>query len=388
MSVYPSEWLHPIRYLRTRPFARRLLREYESRVGRRPLRVSDMQFFLDRILPAYNEGIMRVPFDERPRGSDLLNSEISLLTHVGTFTTFGRNIFALSPEMVYLLDRTDLESVHLGDLTLPYDALCLSFGDQFEASLPGAPNQIDGAYVHRLTPNAIQVTLTSRRLDVGRRPDRKWPLAGEPTFNTLLEGAPEESIATCLRRIVEEQREEIEQLGARQVTHEFETPSGTVSVREGDPDLTAARLERLAQGLPAVQRAIALAMNALCYLTSVPEAARPGYPADAPAHLIAKLEGPKREKQKAHARLMEGGYLPLRIVPGPSGPEHDPAAAPSSESGREISTHWRRGHWRRQRHGTGLQQVRLLWIRPVLVRGDKGEPEHGHLYLVGDPPGS
>jgi hypothetical protein len=31
--------------------------------------------------------------------------------------------------------------------------------------------------------------------------------------------------------------------------------------------------------------------------------------------------------------------------------------------------HWRRGHYRHQRYGLGLQQVRVIWIEPVLVGG-------------------
>lgn len=36
--------------------------------------------------------------------------------------------------------------------------------------------------------------------------------------------------------------------------------------------------------------------------------------------------------------------------------------------------HWRRGHFRAQRHGAGLQQVKTIWLEPMLIGGnDEGE---------------
>ena len=64
----------------------------------------------------------------------------------------------------------------------------------------------------------------------------------------------------------------------------------------------------------------------------------------------------------------------------------DLAQRSDASTGGEVSTHWRRGHWRRQPFGDGLQQIRLLWIKPALVRRDKGEPVHGHLYEVKQEP--
>lgn len=44
---------------------------------------------------------------------------------------------------------------------------------------------------------------------------------------------------------------------------------------------------------------------------------------------------------------------------------------PSNPSGRQNRTHWRRGHFRRQRCGAGLEQTKLVFIRPCLIN-----PEH------------
>jgi hypothetical protein len=48
-------------------------------------------------------------------------------------------------------------------------------------------------------------------------------------------------------------------------------------------------------------------------------------------------------------------------------------AQDSEDTGRSIAAHMRRGHWRRQRYGTGLSMVRRVRIAPVLVNAGKGE---------------
>lgn len=53
-------------------------------------------------------------------------------------------------------------------------------------------------------------------------------------------------------------------------------------------------------------------------------------------------------------------------------------------SGSELVPHWRRGHWRRQAYGAGMLERRLLWIRPVLMRLDRGDAIQGNVYVVSE----
>lgn len=43
---------------------------------------------------------------------------------------------------------------------------------------------------------------------------------------------------------------------------------------------------------------------------------------------------------------------------------------PSEYTGREVTPHWRRGHWRMQRHGPHNSLIKRVLIKPVLVRAD------------------
>lgn len=73
----------------------------------------------------------------------------------------------------------------------------------------------------------------------------------------------------------------------------------------------------------------------------------------------------RREKLKAAAKRLFDC-----IVIGPTTlPTEDHAAGDPSH--REKATHWRRGFFKRQRHGEGLQLTKHIFIAPVLVRADR-----------------
>lgn len=49
----------------------------------------------------------------------------------------------------------------------------------------------------------------------------------------------------------------------------------------------------------------------------------------------------------------------------------------NSNTGRTMPVHWRQGHWRQQRWGTGLDKVRPVFIKPMLINYVEGEePKH------------
>lgn len=57
----------------------------------------------------------------------------------------------------------------------------------------------------------------------------------------------------------------------------------------------------------------------------------------------------------------------------------DGVGPPRMESSREVSCHWRKGHWRRTPCGKDHSDRRLTFIKPVLVRADK---------FIGEGPGT
>ncbi len=134
------------------------------------------------------------------------------------------------------------------------------------------------------------------------------------------------------------------------------------------------------EGLQAFRRALALLVNCLCYMTAEPHDTQIRLPADAPANLIEDVRNGKRSKKtKARAELLQRGFTFLHII---GNGINGSAGLNSTGEAAESIPHWRRGHWRRQPYGPGRIDVRLTWIKPTIVRADRGDPQHGHIYHV------
>jgi len=186
-----SEDIHPMRWTRTRPFAREVIQilrrepRQGSAIGSDAFREVTL-----RLVAAYNNGIARLPIAERPHTpTNAIRDETTLANLVGAFARAGRNIFALGPNLAGLLDRPDLDGVRAGDLRMPFPAFHIAFPDTFDARLPGPPNRIDGAHIAEsgLGDGVVDVAVTSHRLDVPAGSAAGWPVARDAFFHVRLD---------------------------------------------------------------------------------------------------------------------------------------------------------------------------------------------------------
>lgn len=130
-----------------------------------------------------------------------------------------------------------------------------------------------------------------------------------------------------------------------------------------------------------MKRALPLLVNALYYLSDPPKVPlRPG--SDTPEALRSKLENPSTPNagRKAASAMFAAGYTMVRLC----GEEFETEAQAMRGSG--VKAHWRRGHFRDQRHGPGFQQVKRIWIRPVKVSAGESSDLPGHVYRSDVPP--
>lgn len=118
-----------------------------------------------------------------------------------------------------------------------------------------------------------------------------------------------------------------------------------------------------------------ITLNCLLYLNYRERDVKKDFPSDVNRGLVNDLSIP-RKKERALAILKKKGLTHIFYCGYNSIPKEI-----ETESGYELSPHWRRGHWRNQAKGKGRKEHELIWIRPMLVRGDKGEPQ-GHIYAV------
>lgn len=378
-----SPLIHPMRYMRTRPFAEDAVRAYMRSCGRGMPTSNLIEIIGDLIVSAFNLAIEKVPREKRPqRATSMVTQEGSLAVHVGRYSAFGRNIYVMSPNLLAMLDHTDLDSVRVRDIRLPFDAFHISFADNFDGSLPGPPNCIDGAYVSRSGPDRLEIVVTSRRLDAKPNDSRRWPFSrdlyyyapldtsnGERTFAEILDRA----IGIEIKIAADAIEPDPDMLA--------DLPNGeAVSVHDVRHLTEAEQASYNSEGLPVFRRALALLVNGLCYMTAEPQDTHVRLPDDAPANLVADIsQGTRGHRNRAKAQLLQRGFSFLHIIGGAisSSTRQDGAGA-----GSEVLSHWRRGHWRRQPHGPARAEVRLVWIKPTLVRADRGDPQHGHLYQV------
>lgn len=79
----------------------------------------------------------------------------------------------------------------------------------------------------------------------------------------------------------------------------------------------------------------------------------------------AERLGPK--KAKKHRYRNRGLYDRIVIGPNRLPDTTNTPCKPEPESGRNVTRHWRRGHFRQVRCGPGRQPLQLRWIAPTLV---------------------
>lgn len=392
MTKIVSSHIHPIRYMRNRPFARKAMQLYRKTVGRGMPTMDWVYAIQDLLMRSYNEVIEKMPIDKRPvRAGALGVQEASLASHVGAFVEYGRNIFFLEPHLVRLLDQTDLTNVRCGDIQLPFNCFHISFGDAFDGALPGPPNKIDGAYIISHSGHdgaALQIVVTSRRLDV-HNPDKpnRWPFSRDLYFYAPLDTSdPDTTFDEAVRKAIESGEIKVEQtITAPEADQVFETPAGPVMVHDVRHLTDAEETARTREGLPVFKRALALVVNALCYLNASNDAETSTIlPDDTPDDLAKNWHSPKVSiRDRAKAGLLERGFMPV-LVRKAGAETGQPDDGGGAAGGHAVSAHWRRGHWRRQPHGPGRAQIKLVWIRPTLVAADGAAiPDTtGHLYRL------
>ncbi len=365
---------------------------YQRVLARRPPTSAAMQEIGHLVFEDYNKAIARVPFEERPeRPTSLLNGEIAQTMHVGSFVAHGRNIFFLAPHIVQMLEQTDLSGVQLGDIRLPFPVIFVAFGDAFSGSLPGPPNQIDGAYlIDHGNGMPLQVMVTCRRLDVNPARSSYWPFSRDQYYFVPFETAnPQTTFEVGIMNAIAS-RELVLAPDSTAPDPDFKTleiEGRDMLVRDVSGLTEADTAKFNSDGLEVFSRALSLAINAVCYINARnDDDALPGYPSDAPdQHINALARTNKRHaRQRIIADLLSGAYYPVRLLGASDQHEGMPRGLDDEAHKSVRNAHWRRGHWRRQAVGVGKAERRLIWIKPTIVGADakKEEQMPGRIYKV------
>jgi len=125
-------------------------------------------------------------------------------------------------------------------------------------------------------------------------------------------------------------------------------------------------------------------VNALLTIDSGGIEPENAYPSGAPEDLTEKALSDRpgarkadqrlRAARKADQRLRAEGFVRLKRYEVPQQGES------ASASGKSISPHWRRGHWRKQHYGPAKSLVKRIRIAPTIINAGKGDlaPRKGY----------
>jgi hypothetical protein len=334
-----------------------------------PERLND---FSAVIFKKYNEDLSNFPYKERPADSRFISDEVNYALQYARYYAAGRNLFHFEPDIVEKFRKTDVDEVPLSALMFPYEIFYLSFGKQEDLNLWNKGFFVDGAYVTGGKPGfPLEIILTTIRndLDINDRlgwitnPDRYYYLAIDTSDSDL-------AVAEAIDETLKEELQSIDLRNQPDESGTVEIGDRKIYLRDNRQNSSAANIMEKETGFTTFREALRLIINGLCYLTSYNEEIVTGWSEDTPPLLvdsIAKAETPNK-KRKLKSELISKGYVTVNFC-GKKAPR-DNIEAISTD--RELSTHWRRGHWRNQACGPRLQERKLIWIMP---NPDKPEPK-------------
>ncbi len=382
--------IHPQRFQATRPFAQESARVLAGRpagFGRR----SDFETLTALVQKHYNEVIGTIPREDRPQSVKRLTDEACLAFHHARFQAAGRQIFHFEGDLLEAFRHTDVDEVPVGAIKPPFPVMYLHFGPQADLDLYGDGNVVDGAYLVHL-PNTmiegepkthLEVWLTTSSSHV---PSRCWLLDDLTNHYYLgLTSNEEANLADALRKAFQNDLED-RRAHAKNAPTSYSTTMGELGNRSGQTAAEAAEL--LATGFPVFMEVLRLVVNGLAYVTSYFEDAIPDWGDGAPEGVVSKAQSAAKPKVQRNARneLRLGGFALVYLCRMPKAePRLSPGNGGAHDARRNLRSHWRRGHWRNQPYGVGLSEHRLVWIKPVFVKGSESSEaeEASHIYVVG-----
>lgn len=390
----PWARFHPSRVLRTRPSVRAIPTPGNLIDGVMHMETAQ-QIMEARRLEA-NLHTLAFDLDARPRSSITNDGDACM----GAFShrANGGAIYVLPERLVEEFDNTDCDEIRMKDITLPFRNLFLKFQPTELLFLAeGAP--VDGCYIVKQGEEYL-VSLTSHLEGVDY--SRSLSVAClDPTFSIHLPAPelklnqPAGNIDLCVNEVVE--------LGIKEFLERNAPPTENMSRTVTRPDGTTAHLEDIrAQSRkrrielfrsqePVFRACLNTVINAACFISFRPDDITEEWDGDPPAWVIEAMNdtrdtrSARDRKQHALRTLSSGDYTRIRIC-GKNLFADVPDDGVSAGHGISPRAHWRRGHWRRQRHGTGLSLVTPRWIRPTIVKKDNGPLVESRIYDVQQPP--
>lgn len=376
---------HPSRVMRTRPLLRATNPPTELKQG--IISKEDFECIADITRRETNSHLLAYSRDERPRDMALQqnagNAGLTSFIHRAN----GGAIYVLPERLVEEFDNTDCSEVLLEDITLPFPNLFIKFSTLRPLLLTDNA-LVDGCYVVKQGDEYLFM-LTSRINGVNYERSLSVTCI-DPTFSIHL---PASAAGLSINSAIEAG---IEDFLAKNAPPEDDfsstitQPNGTnTTVVDIRAKSRLRRIQMFKSQEPVFRACLNIVVNAACFIAFRPNDISDGWEGEPPEKLInaatdaATTRRNRDRKRDALKRLENGDFTKIRICGKDLFDKENGVGLPAS--GKSPRAHWRRGHWRRQRHGVGLTLMTLQWIRPTIVKKDSGPLVEARLYEIDQP---
>lgn len=304
---------------------------------------------------------------------------------------YGKNIFSFSTDLLSLLDKTDVSDVTPDKFHLPYDIFYLSLKPLNIKISKNRDEIIEGVYIDHNIWNAS-----------GEHPegycDLSFYFVGDfkSIFLDFIPKVKSRSIYT-INNV--EKYDEYPIGSFWNIWLWFQKSEGRVNVKqaidyylEGLKDeifpksnsenaVTDIELDFYNYTTQLLTNTLNLVINCILYLSQPTEKIdiEKRYPIGLPSNLDKKISFAKTQKElkKLDEKIEHLGFTKINYVGQSFKNVYENVVGNSS-----VRPHWRRGHWRNQKHGENYSLSKLIWIMPTIVNNAVGEPEKGHIYDI------
>lgn len=371
VNIHEKSAYAPIRYEATRKYARQIGRLFMMHANRGE--ASRQRFVGSELLPRMREEVARLGPQEGPGP---VQAEVTNVQVFGGFDAGGRIIFDVARALTESLLLTDAGDIPCGELVFPTPNFYLHFGSA--AGLGDERGTYEGAFV---THFGKVLLLDLVPVNFGHRLFYRMPL-GEPLVAVRIDlSEPTRTILSALERSVDDVLATNRRNLAQLVQFEAE-----LTAKYGQIVKAPMAIECLEGRGPLLKMAVQLVVNLMFYLAAEPEDVHEDWSADTPQHLIAQSRDPSAKpgaRRTAENSLANMGYLKVKYV-GSNYAESNEARQIGEVvvTGRVLSTHIRRGHFRRQPYGQDRALRKTIFVAPVVVNANRSADSPGRIYEV------
>jgi hypothetical protein len=302
--------------------------------------------------------------------NEIRNSKMFSFLGYRRFDKSGSNIFHFKKELLGLLEKTDVSDLQICNIKFPFNNFYLSLRELNKpfSSNPDDDTIIDGVYInfHDDSKDEVDYHYWISFHLCGFSESKKEI---EFKYNVVdkMELASDLSFERSTSKITD----------AIKLVHQIMSDtldSKTMTQNDIDTEINY-QLEHYKN----LKDNLNLFINCILYVSSDKPDIETKYVDGLPSHLKSKFEkaNTKHRKYLVEKEIKRFGYSKINLA-GKSFSNHQLIQQVKTE----MSSHWRRGHWRNQLFGKDLNESKIIWIKPTIVNKEKGEPNKGHIYLT------